>query len=281
MGDLDRDTRLTQVDGREGHYRLQLCEDWNIWGPNGGCLACIALRAAGLEAKVLRPASFHAHFLSVARFEEVDVEVTPLRVGRRSESFRVSIRQGTKLIVEAMIRTAVEGPGLEHDVSRMPDVPGPAELRNLEELRKDFGMESENGHAFWMNLERRPTDPEAERGDWKPGLPEFVQWHRFRPRACFDDPFLDAGRALLLLDTLTWPAAVQPHAPDPQFTAPNLDVTAWFHNAVPEEEWLLADVAGEIAAGGLMGTSGRGWGPKGKLVASGGAQLFCVPNPSG
>jgi acyl-CoA thioesterase-2 len=280
MGDFERDTRLTPAPDGDGRYRIALSEDWRIWGPNGGYLASIALRAVGLEAKVPRPASFHAHFLSVARFEEVDVTVTPLRLGRRSESFRVVMGQQGKSILEGLVRTAAEGPGLEHNVSVMPEVPAPETLRNIETLLVDFGKEDESRHAFWDNIERRPIDPEQKRGDWKAGPPVCREWYRFRPRARFEEPFLDAGRALLLLDTLTWPAACQPHAPDPAFTAPNLDVTAWFHALVPEEAWLLGDIESSVASGGLMGTTGKIWSPSGRLVATGGAQLLCVPAPA-
>ncbi|NNL65553.1 MAG: thioesterase family protein [Myxococcales bacterium] len=280
MGDFEIDTRLTPVEGEPGRYRISLSEDWRIWGPNGGYLAGIALRAAGLEARVRRPASFHAHFLSIARFDSVDVTVTPVRVGRRSESFRVTIEQTGKPILEALVRTAAEVPGLSHDVAPMPEVPAPDGLRNVETLLRDFGRADDSKHAFWQNLERRPIDPERLRSDeWKAGPPSLVEWYRFRPRDRFDDVFLDAARSLLLLDTLTWPAAAQPHAPEPGFIAPNIDVTSWFHAAAPEEPWLLADVEGPIAAGGLMGTRGRVFSASGQLLASGGAQLFCVPEP--
>ena len=278
MGDFELDTRLSTAPEGEGRYRVTLSEDWRIWGPNGGYLASIALRAVGLEAKVKRPASFHAHFLSVARFEEVDVSVTAVRSGRRSESFRVAMSQGEKPILEGLVRTAAEGPGLEHDVSVFPDVPSPETLRNVETLLRDFGQQDGTEHAFWDNIEQRPVDPEQMRGDWRPGPPVCLGWYRLRPRDRFEEPFLDAARALLLLDTLTWPAACQPHAPNPAFTAPNLDVTAWFHAAAPGEAWLLGDIESSVASGGLMGTTGKIWSPTGRLVATGGAQLFCVPD---
>ena len=278
MGDFELDTRISGGDGR---YRATLSEDWMIWGPNGGYLAAIALRAVGAEAAVPRPASFHCHFLSIARFDEVDLVVTPVRTGRRSESFRVSMTQGGKAILEGMVRTAAEGPGLAHDASRAPDVPGPDRLRNVEQVLVDIGEPDRERSVFWRNFEERPVDPDRLRGDWKAGPPRWLEWYRFRPRDTFDDPFLDAGRYLLLVDTLTWPAACQPHAPEPGFTAPNLDVTAWFHDAAPAEPWLLADTDSPVAGGGLMGTTSRVWSPDGRLLATGGAQLFCVPSPAG
>lgn len=43
MGDFEIDTALA---GGNGRYVAHLSEDWEIWGPNGGYLAAIALRAA-------------------------------------------------------------------------------------------------------------------------------------------------------------------------------------------------------------------------------------------
>jgi acyl-CoA thioesterase len=63
------------------------------------------------------------------------------------------------------------------------------------------------------------------------------------------------------------------------FTAPNLDVTAWFHRAEPETEWLMVDTQCDLAEAALMGTTARIWSESGKLLATGGAQLFCVPLP--
>ena len=54
MAALDDDTAL---EGGDGHYRAHLSESWRIWGPNGGYLAVIALRAAGAHTPFRRPAS--------------------------------------------------------------------------------------------------------------------------------------------------------------------------------------------------------------------------------
>ena len=273
MGDFEVDTRV-EVLG-QGRYRAELSEDWNIWGPNGGYVAAIALRAAGREARIPRPASFSAHFLSVARFAPVEIRVTALRRGRRSESFRVAIEQEGRSILEAMARTAAEGPGLEHDVARMPDVPDPEELKSSDSLRDPEWPV----YAFWQNLDARPVWPERFSERFVPRDPIFREWYRFRPRATFEDLFLDAGRQLLLIDTLSWPAACQPH-PEPDFQAPNLDVSAWFVRSDPAGEWLLADHECPIAESGVMGTTARIWSRDGRLLAQGGAQLLCVPVPT-
>ena len=275
MGDFEIDTSL---DGAEGHYVARLSKDWEIWGPNGGYVATIALRAAGRVAKVPRPVAFAGHFLSVARFGPVDVAVRTVRAGRRSESFAVSIHQEERPIFEGLVRTAAAGPGLEHDVADIPEKARPAELVDIEEL---VGDEQGPSFPFWNNFQVRPVWPErvVER-ERRPHAPVFREWYRFRPRATFDDPWLDAARSLLMIDTASWIAACQPH-PNSDFVAPNLDVTAWFHRAEPESEWLLTDHTCPIAEAGTMGTHARIWGESGRLLASGGAQLLCVQRQLG
>lgn len=86
MSDFEVDTRLERI--HENRLRATFSRDWEIWGPSGGYVASIALRAAGQIAKVQRLASFSGHFLAVGRFDTVDIEVRTLRAGRRAESAR-------------------------------------------------------------------------------------------------------------------------------------------------------------------------------------------------
>ncbi|HIF95030.1 MAG TPA: hypothetical protein EYQ60_18190 [Myxococcales bacterium] len=47
--------------------------------------------------------------------------------------------------------------------------------------------------------------------------------------------------------------------PNAGFTAPNIDITAWFHPFDPRTEWLLTDHQCDVVAGGLMGAHARLW----------------------
>lgn len=237
-------------------------------------MAAIALRAAGAEAEIRRPASFAAHYLSVAKFEPVDLEVCLLKRGRKSEAFRVSMTQKGKPILEALVRTGAEQEGLRHDTTRPPDAARPDALRPTAEI---YGWESD--YPFWRNLEERLNDPKAWRPEEPPRDPDHLAWYCFRPQATFDDPFVDAGRSLLLIDTLIWPAVCYLHRGRQSFIAPNLDVTASFHRPAHESDWLLCRAQAPLAEGGLIGGSCQVWSESGKLVASGGAQLMCVPVP--
>src|SRR5262252_2792398 len=112
MGDFERDTR---VEGERGSYHAMISPEWEVWGPNGGYVAAIALRAAGAEARIPRPVAFAGHYLAVARFAPVDLAVVVVHRGRRSESIRVAMTQDGKPVMEAIVRTAAETPGLTHD----------------------------------------------------------------------------------------------------------------------------------------------------------------------
>lgn len=270
MGDFERDTRL---EGGDGHYTATLSRDWEIWGPNGGYLASIALRAAGAEAQIPRPVSFSGHFLRSARFESVNVDVSVPRRGRRSEALAVTISQDDKPVFVGQMRTAAVVPGLEHDFAPAPKVPAAETLPVFEDPER---------FKFWDNFDTCWVEPapeafeDYEKGEGHP--PRRLSWHRFSPRALFDCPFLEAARSLLFIDTMTWPAAHLPH-PRAEFIAPNLDVTAWFHRSAGHSEWLLVETVCPVAEAGVMGTTGRVFSSDGLLVASGGAQLFCVPRP--
>ena len=279
MGDFEVDTRLEPIDSDESTTRLRavLSSDWQIWGPNGGYVAAIALRAAGHAARVDRPATFSGHFLAVADFEAVDVEVRTVRAGKRSESFAVSITQNGRPILEALVRTAAEIEGLEHDVAEMPDVRAPGDLTPIEDLVPD---DAEPPFPFWNNFDVRPVWPERfATPERAPHDPIFLEWFRYRPRRTFDDVWVDAARSLLMIDTASWIAASQPHVQD-EYSAPNIDVNVWFHQAEPESDWLLIDQDCPVARGGLMGTHGRIWSESGRLLASGGAQLYCLKRRS-
>jgi acyl-CoA thioesterase-2 len=279
VGDFGIDTR---VEGGQGRYTAKLSEDWRIWGPNGGYVATIALRAIGAEAAIKRPTSIHVHYLRVAEFGAVDVQVTPLAQGRRAESFRAAVTQGGKPIIEAMVRTAAEGDGLTHDDARPAGAPLPESLPTRAELRakaEAAGAKPPSPYNFWSNFDEiRCIDLERYSDKRAAAAPRFREWYKLRCAEGFGDPFLDAGRSLLMIDTLTWPSAVQAHV-DPTFIAPSLDVSVWFHARSPDDPWLLADGHSPIGAGGVIGTHGATYDRSGRLLATGGGQLLCVPAP--
>jgi len=284
MGDLDLDTAVEPA-GEPGHYRTRFNRDWEIWGPNGGYLASIALRAGGQESRLPRPATFSCLYLGVGNFEdEVDIVVRSIREAKRAQALRVEVSQAGRALLEAHLWVVDNGlDGLEHDVAVMPDVPSADELKTFDEL---FPDQSGPGPKFWGNFNRKPVNwipPE----EWPPDVvePKAQQWVRFAPTARFVDPWADAARYIVLLDTWQWPAAHGAHVlrseDEPAFIAPNLDFSVRFHRAAPESEWLLIDAHGPIAEGGLMTGESRVWSSDGRLLASAAGHLLCREVPRG
>lgn len=275
MGDLERDTAVEPLG--DGRYRASLSKEWEIWGPMGGYVASVALRAAGAESAFPRPASFSCHYLSVAAFEAVDLTVTQLRSTRVAASYRVEMTQGDRRILEATVwAIADDVDGLIHDDAVAPDVEGPDGLPNITELFADIEDDPGPPFPFWLNFESRPLD---FRRDWPPAEPlppRYNQWHRFL-EGDFSDPWVDACRALVLVDVQSWPAASRPHMwKQPNVYAPSLDLYVAFHR-LPKTDWLLTDGHSPVGEAGLLGWHGRLWSSDRQLLASGGGQALCRP----
>ena len=275
MGDFGEQTAVRAVD--EGRYEATLSKDWEIWGPNGGYVAAIALRAVGAHVPEFQPAAFTCHFLSVAEFAAVEVRVGIARAAKRAVALHFTMHQGDRIILQGMAWFVRDVSGLEHDHVTPLTLPTPAQLRSVEEL---LPPDAPLRFAFWNNLEQKPIRW-VNWEDRVAGPPEYRAWHRFRPRATFDDPVTDAARSLLLVDTMSWPAAVQAHDPDSlAHIAPTLDVSVAFHQAEPASEWLLADAVAPLATDGLIGYRTEVRGESGALLATGSGQMLCRPAPS-
>jgi acyl-CoA thioesterase II len=281
MGDLDRDTALQ---GDDGCYTAVLSRDWEIWGPNGGYIAAIMLRAAGTASSFPVPASLAVHYLARASFDEVQLTVRSLRRTRRAEAFAVSMTQGDRAVAETMAWFVDRDlQGLEHDVTQMPSVPPPETVPTMAERNAEAGLESP--FKFWDNLDNRMLDWRSEWPPAGPLPPTSDSWFRFLPTATFGDPLVDAARLVIVLDTMGWPAATRHHAWEwpvgaaPAWVAPSLDLFVRFHQPAPESEFVFAHVEAPIAAGPLITTEGRVWSQDGRLLASGASQLLSTPVP--
>ena len=187
--------------------------------------------------------------------------------------------QGDRRIVEATVWAIDDGvEGLVHDEAAMPDVESPDDLPSIEELLADVEDSPGPPFPFWLNFESRPLDFRREWPPAEPLPPIYRQWVRFR-EGDFSDPWVDACRALVLVDVQSWPAASRPHMwKQPNVFAPSLDLYVSLHRP-PSTEWLLADGHSPVGDGGLLGWNGRLWSSDRKLVASGGGQALCRPIP--
>ena len=283
MGDLGADTAVEQVGERR--WRATLSDDWEIWGPNGGYVAAVCLRAAGAASGLARPATLACHFLAVAEFGEVDLDVEVLRGTRRTAAVRVHVHQGGRPIAEATSWAVADGidgyawtDRTPPDVAPWPDTPTIQERLTPEELEQGPPF------RFWRNFDERPCEwiPREDFESWPGGPHRARTWMRFVPTPRFDDPWVEACRATILLDTWCWPAATRglAAADRNRFVAPSLDVTIRFHDLAAATEWLLVDAAAPYAGDGLVGAESAVWSDHGRLVASAGSQLLCRPVPA-
>ena len=281
MGDLAEDTAVEQVE--EGRFTAKLSREWEIWGPMGGYVAAVAMRAAAAAGGYARPASFFCQYHSVAAFEPVDLRVTALRTARTALAQRVEMTQQGKPILEATIWSVSDGlDGLTHDVTEAPKVPAPDELPSIVDLISDEEREAGPPFAFWTNFDSKPLKF-IPRSEWPPKEPmpaEWRGWERFASTGRWDDPWIDACRSLILVDVQSWPSASRQHVHyEPGFYAPSLDLYVAFHEVPSPSVWLLTDGRGPIAANGVMHWDGRLWSESGTLVASGMGQLLCRRMP--
>jgi acyl-CoA thioesterase II len=270
MADFLRDTAIEAVPGSDRHYRASLSPDWAVWGPNGGYVAAIALRAAMAQSRLERPASFHCHFLAVGDFAPVELRVAAMGGGKRAESLRVEVAQKDRMLLTATVWMVDDGMrGFEHEFGARPDVPAPDALRGYQDLADDYA----EWYPIWRSIEGRPTR-------WRepPGPPVWHTWMRFTDTSIADRA-ADALRQLFWLDFPSWNATIAAHPWPFRFLTPNLDLNVQFHRFAPEVSWVLADGFVPLATDGLLGCSSRLWTEDGRLLASAISKHLCRPNP--
>src|SRR2546423_5266822 len=153
MGDLEQDTEVRPRG--DGSFDATLSGDWEIWGPMGGYVASVALRAAARtrDDEALAPATFSCHFLGAAKFEAIELAVTTRKRARSALSQRVEVSQDGRAILDAMVWSTLPNEGLEHDETEMPAVPGPEALADI---RARVPEEAAPPFPFWCNLDAKP-----------------------------------------------------------------------------------------------------------------------------
>ena len=269
LSDFGIDSAVAKQDGR---YVASLAEGWEIWGPQGGFIAAVALRAAGAATSFRRPVSVACHYLRPGQVGRVDIRVESLRQSMRAESLRVTLLQNELSIVEALVWTAGELVGVDHSAAAAPVVPPPEELEPWETHLPG----GESPFPFWRNFDVHPVAPQPS--EWTRATEaRWLVWSRLRVRPPLDDPFVDAARMLLAADSAMYPAATFAHDAVFPFIAPSLDLIMCFHLAGAESEWLLVDAVAPLADGALVAGKASIWSSDGRLLASAMQQMLQRP----
>jgi acyl-CoA thioesterase II len=276
MGDLGADTA---VRGGDGVYAATLSRDWEIWGPMGGYVVAVALRAAGAHSRFDRPASVVAHYLGVAGFGSVQLTTTTMRAAKKAESVRVSVTQDDRPVLETLVWAVADDlPELEHDVSELPDAAGrPLDHPTVQERLDAAGSEEARPYRFWENFEARPVHWVDDWERREAGAPEWLEWLRFVPEPDTRDPWVDAARLAILVDVGSWPAVTRHHVDTNDLYAPSIDLACHFHRFRPDAGYLLARGSSPSGAEGLVTSHQSVWAEDGTFLASGISQLLCRP----
>jgi acyl-CoA thioesterase II len=260
----------SDVFGQDGEYTATLSESWEIWGPQGGYVAAIALRAAGAESAFPRPASFVCHYLRPAAVGLVEIRIETLRQAKRAESLRITVLQNDAPVLDGLVWTVGQLEGVDHDAATMPEVPQAEQVEPLDVQL--WGAQFP--HPFWRNFDLHPVAPRPE--EWTTGArePRALVWARLRERPPLEDPFVDAARMLTVVDAFMFPAATFAHDDLFPFIAPSLDLAMSFHARETGSEWLLIDAYSPLSGGAVVGGQASIWSADGRLLASAMQQML-------
>ncbi|NBE92562.1 thioesterase family protein [Nonomuraea sp. KC401] len=262
-------------------FQATLHPEWQIFGINGGYLMATVLRAVGCLAPEARPVSMSSHFLQSASPGNADVEVVKIRDGRRAQSFRVSVTQGDRHVLEGIVLTSnspVESPrgkwgdrqGIQHP-DTLPTFQESAAKRRDKPIL-----------PFWENFERKPIEWLDYASSCAADAPVSQCWFRFLPAADWgSDRWLSAARLPVLLDIGPLPAIRRGFGEGgTRHVASSLDMHITFHEGDCSDDWLMMEGVGLAAGDGLLSGEAKVWGGQGHLLASGIQQMLyrgCAP----
>ena len=106
--------------------------------------------------------------------------------------------QRGKPVLFALVRTAADAPGYEHQEVECP------RCSSRRHPSPSSGPRTASRSPLLGERELPPAGRQAREAG-----PAIREWVRFDPTAAFEDPFLDAVRPLILLDTFGWPAVYE------------------------------------------------------------------------
>jgi acyl-CoA thioesterase len=268
------------LNGADGRYRLE--PDATLEGQPGnifgGVLLGIVMRAAGLAASATRPASAAVQFLRPATMSEpLDIEALSLKRGRSSELLAVSVTQAGKTVAEAQIRATDEGEGpiCAPSETPPPELGDPFSLPDMWEIQSGDGRKPPGISAHWEDR----TD------DFEPGQRHGSFWNQLRPAVTFADPFLEAARYTLALDSgggavlnlLSTEVYGRSESP---WGFSNLDALIHFHQP-RGTEWIYTTTRVVTGSDGLASTQTQNWSSDGNLLATNMSQIAFFPLPPG
>jgi acyl-CoA thioesterase len=196
---------------------------------------------------------------------ELDIEIQPLRVGKRMSQLLARVRN---VGIDAAGHTtlAVLGEareGFEFTAARPPEARPPDQCPPPEEPPSAADRWAS---SFFEQVETRIVlGFPPWKGDWTGGRAEYIRWMRFRVPPFLENGELDPLALVALADTMP-PAVTQYLGPGaPMFFAPSCDLNVHVFGST-REEWVLVRVTCSRAADGYASARARIWDRNGTLL---------------
>jgi acyl-CoA thioesterase len=262
---FERDTTVSEVDPGvfEGHVNRDW---WIIFGPNGGFLAAMLVRAMGAAVDDHRrhPRSLTIHYTAAPREGAVRIHTTIERAGRTLTTLTARMEQDGRLIALAVAAFSLaRQPLLEFDDAGPPAVPAPEDAPTFSQ-RGDLP-------PFTRQWEVRPavgtppftgSDGSTLSGGW------------IRP---LDRHPIDAALVAQLADA--WIPAVFVRMTEAD-AVPTIDLTIHFRAELPlPPDYVLVNFVSRLSQGGFVEEDGAIWSRDGQLIAHS-RQLALLQAPS-
>lgn len=210
----------------------------------GGQLLAQALLAAGATVEGKDPHSLHAAFVAVGLPDQpVDVAVDRVRDGRSMSTRRVTVLQGDRPVLVAII-SFHSNPANPEMQSTPPAVPRPEDLPLLQDWADGLPAEWREHGRSWIE---RPPPLEIRMGE----APTFLggapasgtrsHWMRV-PRDPGDDPLLHAALLVYASDFFLMDVVFRAHpegAGVGRFAGFSVDHAIWLHRPARFDRWHL------------------------------------------
>jgi acyl-CoA thioesterase len=267
MGNFADDVTVERT--ATGRYRAELSHDWDLVSvPQGGIIAALALRAAGLEVddpeQLLRTATTVFAGQAAAGALEIDVQI--LRRGRSATQVLSTIRnEGAQsgATVLAVFGASRRGPSFV-DVAP-PAVRPPSACPSYRDPLPT-GTELTSPLPFWARVEGRSALGHPPWEEHEPTVSDVATWLRFDHPPLLPDGSLDPLGILTLADRMPGCISEMTGHRGPPWFAPSADLTVHFFGPL-RSEWLLAHDRARWADDGWASAESLLWDETGTLVA--------------
>src|SRR3954452_10498076 len=134
MSKFERDTSVREIEAGvfEGHVNRDW---WIVFGPNGGFLAAMLVKAMGaaVDDHTRAPRALTIHYTAAPVEGPVRVSTTIERTGRSMTTVTARMQQGERLIALAIgAFSATRRPAIEFSDAPPPSVPQPEEVESVQ-----------------------------------------------------------------------------------------------------------------------------------------------------